>query len=283
MRALREIQMNTEKHRTYEHITSPHNARLKDALRLYTSRGRKRQNRILVCGLREVSRAVDAGIRFEELFFSDDADPSETQIQRLLNLKEHSPRIGFLANPLFEKLAYGDRAATVVGIARRPEKTLSSIPLADDSVLIVLESLEKPGNLGAIARSADAAGVSAILLADPVADIYHPNAIRASVSTIFSIPTIADSQDAIEQWLLANGCQIYFATPEATQSLYDVRLNGRIAFVLGSEAHGLSPLWRQGPGTGIHLPMRGIGDSLNVSVTASLMMYETLRQRSFRS
>lgn len=268
-------------------ITSNQNPRYKNALKLLTSRGRKQQNRILVFGLREVLRASQSGLTYDE-FLIDTNLLSSPDIAAVLNLAAANDTALFgLSAELFSKLAYGDRMDGVIGIAPRPETRLEQLSPSEPSILIVLESLEKPGNLGAIARSADGAGIDGVLLADAQTDIFHPNAIRASVSTVFSMPIGTGSSQEVSDWLSAFKFQVFVGTPEAKTSLYETNLSSvspqRIAFVFGSEARGLSPLWRDRPHLQIKLPMAGIGDSLNVSVTASLMMYEAKRQLcSFR-
>lgn len=273
-----------------ETITSPHNPRFKTALRLHTSRGRQQQNRIIVFGQREVSRALQAGIKFEEFWLSEEnassiiaalrreMPASNSNADSQTNGKQNNEKIYNVPTALFEKLAYGQRDSAILGIAPRPNTDLQNLKSADQSLLIVLESLEKPGNLGAIARSADGSGVNGLLIADPLTDIFHPNAIRSSVATVFSVPLATGSSREIHQWLTANGYRILIATPEAEKNLYATDLTGRVAIVFGNEAKGLSETWRKSLHQGVQLPMSGTADSLNVSVTASLMMYERYRQ-----
>jgi TrmH family RNA methyltransferase len=265
-----------------ESITSSQNSRYRQALKLHSSRGRQTQNRILIIGQREVSRALDSGLVFEEVMFEQGCDGPELESESILRrLQTSNTRCSSLSQSLFEKLAYGDRDAKVIGMAARPKTELGSLSIRPrrgvGSFVVVLEQLEKPGNLGAIARTADAAGVSAILVADPRTDIFHPNAIRASVATVFSVPVACSTAIEIQAWLQTNEYQTYYATPEAKNSLYQVDLTGRVAIVIGNEARGISPIWRAG--NGIHIPMIGIGDSLNASVTTSVLIYEAFRQR----
>jgi TrmH family RNA methyltransferase len=271
-----------------ETITSAQNQRFKDAMRLHTSRGRQKQQRIVVFGYREVTRAIEAGVHFAEVMILP-----ERLGDRRLNIpnSEDLPdtSIVSLAKPLFEKLAFGDRVDGVVGVTARPDTSLDKLAgrLRADrdhvnvaaSVVLVVEAIEKPGNFGAIVRSADACGADALLIADPLTDVFHPNSIRSSVATVFSVPLACASSVEIQKWLVENDFQVLVGTPEAELSLYDQDLSGRIAFVVGNEAHGLSELWRAGNWRGAKLPMSGIGDSLNVSVTASLMMFEAKRQQ----
>ncbi len=268
-----------------ETITSFQNQRFKDAMRLHTSRGRQKQQRIIVFGYREVTRAIESGVHFSELLILP-----ERLGERELAVSGMETSIVSLARPLFEKLAFGDRVDGVVGIARRPDTSLAQLDqkvgsiragdgVKNSSLVLVVEAIEKPGNFGAIARSADACGADALLIADPLTDVFHPNAIRSSVATVFSVPLACASSVAIQSWLSENRFQVFIGTPEARCSLYQLDLTGRVAFVVGNEAEGLSADWREGPWQGAKLPMNGVGDSLNVSVTASLMMFEAKRQQ----
>jgi len=262
-----------------EPISSQQNPRYKRALRLQSSRSRRQENQTLVIGLREVERAILAGATILEVMVNGEQVEQPNVRHVLSQLKEGDPtKVFSLTSQMLDKLAYGDRESSVVAIVQRPETSLRHLAIAEDSLIIVLESLEKPGNLGAIVRSADASGCSAIILADPKTDIFHPNAIRSSVATVFSIPIAIGSQAEVEQWLLSHHFQIYFAFAEASIHLFQIDLTGKSAVVFGNEAEGIGHGWHKELGKNVSIPMRGIGDSLNVSVTASLFMYERLRQ-----
>lgn len=261
-------------------ISSPHNTRFKHALKLHTSRGRRKHNQTLVIGIREVARALEMGVLLREFMF--DGSMVETEGFSALKAQidmQRSDASGHLLTPaLFQRLTYGNRDSSVIGIAERPETSLEKLPVTDESLIIVLESLEKPGNLGAIVRSADASGCDAVCLADPRTDVFHPNAIRTSVATVFAIPIAAGSSEEVQKWLRENQYRILMARPDAPKCLYETNLTGRVAVVFGSEATGLSEQWNLNSNIHVSLPMLGINDSLNVSVTASLFMYERLRQ-----
>ena len=271
-----------------ETIISAQNQRFKDAMRLHSSRGRQKQQRIIVFGYREVERAIKAGIHFEEMMLSPERlDDRRLDIRKSPGVAETA--MIHLAEPLFEKLSFGDRVDGVIGIAARPETSLSNLSTRiaaeieqggnKSSIVLVMEAIEKPGNFGAISRSADACGADALLIADPLTDVFHPNSIRSSVATVFSVPLACAGVNEIQNWLAENDYQILVATPEAESSLYNSDLDGRIAFVVGNEARGLGKAWRTQDYRGVKLPMAGIADSLNVSVTASLLMFEAKRQQ----
>jgi TrmH family RNA methyltransferase len=176
-------------------------------------------------------------------------------------------------------LAFGERAEGVLGVAVARTPTLRDLKLPANPLIAVLEGVEKPGNLGAVLRSADGAGVSAVIVADGVSDLYNPNTIRGSLGTVFSLPmAVATSREAIA-WLRHQGIRMCAAWVDAPVDYTAVDYRGAVALVLGSEAQGLSDIWSVDDVVRIRLPMLGIADSLNVSATAAVLFYEALRQR----
>mgnify|MGYP003774385291 CR=1 FL=1 len=267
-----------------EKITSLQNQRIKKAIRLHSSRGRQVQNRMIVFGNREVARAIESGIEFEEIFCTetlwDDLDPG---IRSCVSKSE--AKVFFVVPEVFEKLAYGSRTSTLVGTAERPSTSFDSLgdQLAsqkDLSLVLVLQAIEKPGNLGAILRSADACGIDAVLCADPLTDFFHPNVIRSSTGVVFQMPLVSGTTPEIQDWLASQEFGVFTAMLENASCFYEAELTGKVALVLGNEAKGLGENWVDQAYSSVKLPMRGQADSLNVSVTASVMMYEAMRQRS---
>ena len=259
-------------------ITSPQNPRLKTALRLHTSRGRKQQSRIIIFGQREIGRAIDAGVNPVEIFVLEtQAELATPFVKRFADCEFFS-----ISEPLMQRLQFGDRSEGLVAIAERPETELADFP-TDRKVIVVLEQVEKPGNLGAIARSIDACGAGGLILADPKCDAFHPNAIRSSTGTTFSLPIATGSSEAVQSWLVEQGFQVLTAYLENAVDFFDQTLAGPVAIVLGNEANGLTDAWRDSRFQPVKLPMNGIADSLNVSVTASVMLYESMRQRDVGS
>ena len=259
-------------------ITSPQNPRLKTALRLHSSRGRKQQSRIIIFGQREIGRAIDAGVVPVEIFVL------ETQSDLVPPLVNQFPECEFfsITENLMQRLQFGDRSEGLVAIAERPQTELADFP-TDRKVIVVLEQVEKPGNLGAIARSIDACGAGGLILADPKCDAFHPNAIRSSTGTTFSLPIATGSSEAVQSWLAEQGFHVLTAYLENAVDFFDQTLDGPVAIVLGNEANGLTDAWRDPRFQPVKLPMNGIADSLNVSVTASVMLYESMRQRKAAS
>lgn len=262
-------------------ISSPQNRRVKDALRLRDRRGRQQQGRLIIDGVRELGRALEGGIELEEVFWCESARGSEDARAVLSAARAGGAAVLEVTTEVFGKLAFGDRAEGVVGVARTPHHTLADLEsaLPGQPLVAVLEGFEKPGNVGAVVRSADGAGISAVILADPVTDLYNPNTIRASLGTIFTLPVCSTTTQELLAWLQGRGMQVIAARVDGTVLYTDVDYTRPTAIVLGSEARGLGAGW-QGEGvTAVQLPLRGKADSLNVSATAAVLLYEALRQR----
>ncbi len=204
---------------------------------------------------------------------------SAESLHVLDGLERLPAQVYHVAPEVFEKLAFGDRHEGVVAVAETPSRTLADLRLEGDALVVVLEGLEKPGNVGAVLRSADAAGVSAVIAASGGTDLYNPNCIRASLGTLFTTQVCHATTDETLAWLRERGCQIFAARLDARRLYTDVDLRGDVAIVLGSEAAGLSDPWRADDIAPIKLPMLGSADSLNVSATAAVLFYEAWRQR----
>ena len=174
-----------------------------------------------------------------------------------------------------------DREGTegVIAEVRVPSRQLEDLALPENPLVMVLESVEKPGNLGAVLRSADAAGADAVFICDPLTDLYNPNLIRASIGAVFTVPTVAVSSEEAIGFLKGRGIQILTAQLQDSSLYYDVDMRQGTAIVMGTESTGLTPLWRQAADAHIRIPMLGRLDSLNVSVSASILLFEAVRQR----
>jgi TrmH family RNA methyltransferase len=260
-------------------INSRQNPRVKEAARLRDARQRKRQQRILIDGARELSRAMAAGLRMIEVFVCEELCRGPDAQGLLSALGGCGGEILPVSRPVFEKLAFGDRAEGVLGVAEMPRASLDALALPENPLVAVLEGVEKPGNIGAVLRSADGAGVSALIVADAVGDLYNPNAIRASLGTIFTVPVCAASAAETLAWLRRRGLRIFAARLDGSVAYTAADYRGPTALVLGSEAAGLSALWSAADVTAVRLPMLGAADSLNVSAAAAVLFYEARRQR----
>lgn len=262
-------------------ITSPKNPRVRAALALRERRGREETGLTLVDGARELTRALAGGARVVEVFVAEEALAAAGQ-DAVAAARRSGAAIVRATEPVLERLAYGDRSEGLVGVVNVPDLALASLRVPDDALVVVLEAVEKPGNLGAVLRTADAAGADAIVVADPRTDLFNPNAIRASMGTIFSVPVAAGSGTEVRAWLDAAGIAILAARVDAPTSYTDADLRGPVAIVLGSEVAGLTAAWDGDGVTPISLPMLGVADSLNVSITAAVLLFEARRQRGER-
>jgi TrmH family RNA methyltransferase len=260
-------------------ITSLQNPRVKEAVRLRDRRHREKQGRILIDGARELARAVGAGVRMLEVFVCEPLCTSEESQRLWGRLPDCGGEVIQVTAPVFQKLSFGHRAEGFLGVAEMPRPTLADLRLPQRPVVAVLEGVEKPGNVGAVLRSADAAGVSALIVADARTDLYNPNAIRASLGTIFTMRVCAATAAETVDWLRQHHLAIYAARVDASLPYTQLDYRGPTAIVLGSEAEGLSAAWSAGDITPVRLPMLGVADSLNVSATAAVLFYEALRQR----
>lgn len=260
-------------------ITSPQNQRVKDAAKLRDRRQRTRQGRFLIDGAREILRAMAAQTPLVEVFVCESLCHSDEARAVLARVTQSAATLWQVTPEVFEKLAFGERHEGLVAVGRATPRTLDQLQVPASSLVAVLVGLEKPGNVGAILRSADAAGVGAVIVADGVTDLYNPNCIRASLGTVFGANVCEAMSDETIAWLTARGASIYTAQLDAQAEYADVDYRGEAAIVLGSEAQGLSDPWRTARVTPVRLPMLGTADSLNVSATAAVLFYEALRQR----
>ena len=194
--------------------------------------------------------------------------------------KDRPARVFHLSKELYAKVAYRGGTEGVIAEVRWKERSLDELLTGKDSPLImVMESVEKPGNLGAVLRSADAAGADGVILCDPLTDLYNPNLIRASIGAIFTVPVVACTSAEAIAWLKANNIRILTAQLQDSAPYYDVDMTCGTALVMGTEATGLTDAWRQAADAHILIPMLGRLDSLNVSVSAAILLYEAVRQR----
>lgn len=260
-------------------ITSLHNPRTKAAARLRDRKGRDEQGRIIIDGVREIGLALASGIELLELYWFAELCRDEAHQQLLAAAGRTAAELIEVTPQVMEKLAYGNRVEGVVAIARPPQRSLGDLQWPEDALLAVVEGVEKPGNLGAILRTADAAGVAALIVAGGVTDLYNPNAIRASLGAIFTVPVAAAESAAALDWLRSEHFRLLAARVDGPTDYTAADFRGRTAIVLGSEAAGLTPLWQAADITPIRLPLLGRVDSLNLSATAAVLFYEALRQR----
>jgi TrmH family RNA methyltransferase len=262
-------------------LTSPKNPRVRAAAALRERRTREEAGLTIVDGTRELTRALAGGASVVEVFVDRSAlDADGTSAVALAAAR--GAAVVPVTGSVLGRIAYGDRTEGLVATVSVPDLSLEALRLPADPLIVVLEAVEKPGNLGAVLRSADAAGASAVIVADPITDLYNPNAIRASLGTVFTVPIASGASAEVRAWLEAAGVDILAARVGAPAPYTAADLAGAVAFVLGSEATGLTGAW-DGPGiTPVSVPMLGVADSLNVSITAAVLLYEARRQRTLR-
>lgn len=253
-------------------ITSTKNPRIKNLLALQQkSAERRRAGLFVVEGRRELEHCLEAGYEVAELFVCPELLPADFRFP--------DSTVQVVSPAVYERIAYRGTTEGVVAVVRTRRLTLSDLQLSPNPLIVVLESVEKPGNLGAILRSADAAGADAVVVCDPLTDLYNPNLIRASIGAIFTVPTVACSSAECIGYLKDHGIQILTAQLQDSHPYYDTDMRQPTAIVMGTESTGLTDQWRQAATAHIRIPMLGRLDSLNVSVSSAILLYEAVRQR----
>jgi RNA methyltransferase, TrmH family len=258
-------------------LTSTRNPRVRAASELRTRRSREAAGLTLVDGIREISRALDAGARIHELF--TDTHPDREADAVADRARAAGAAIITVDPRVLDHLGYGGRSGSPVAVVEVPSVELAAIELPADPLVIVIEAVEKPGNLGAVLRTADAAGASCVIAADPRTDLFNPNTIRASLGTVFALPVAAAPGHIVRSWLREHALRVVATRVDGAVAWSDADLSGPVAIVLGSESEGLTNMWTGDEIDSVRLPMLGAGDSLNVSITAAVLLYEARRQR----
>lgn len=261
-----------------EVITSRHNTKVKRLLSLQKSRIRSSERLFVIEGIKEIEKAFLSGYRIKELFFCSEII-SVNSVIKLFGGVPECPVYEF-SRDVYQKIAYRENTEGLVALTEMPEHT-QGLKAHNNPLYLVLEGVEKPGNLGAIYRTADAAGIDAIILCDPRADIYNPNAIRASLGCVFTVPTVITSNTEAIAMLKANEIQIVSTYLKAAIPYYEVNFHQPTAIVMGTEATGITQKWVEASDYHIIIPMRGMADSMNVSVSTAVVVFEARRQRGF--
>ena len=242
-------------------ITSVQNTRVKHVVALQQKSSLRREEGLFVVeGQREIEHCVACGYEVVELYKKDEN----------------------VSAVVYEKMAYRGSTEGMIAVVKCKEHTLKDLRLKEDPLIVVLESVEKPGNLGAVLRTAEAAGVDAVIVCDPLTDVYNPNVIRASIGGVFCVPTAVCSSEECIAFLKAHQIQILTAQLQDSYEYYDYDMRQATAIVMGTESTGLSQQWREAADAHIRIPMLGRLDSLNVSVSAAILMYEAVRQRKVK-
>ena len=259
-------------------ISSTQNPKIKSLLLLEKPRERKKQSVFVVEGKKEVMYAMEAGYKIENIFFCQDI----ISFQELMGLNLEDNLLIPVSREVFDKIAVRESSGGMVAIVEQKTHHLNDIKLKKNPLLLILEAVEKPGNLGAILRTADAAGVDAVIICDPQTDFYNPNVIRSSVGCVFTKQIASATSEETIEWLMKNNVQIFCTYLQASKPYYEIDFIGPSAIVMGTEATGLSDNWVKNATSNIIIPMQGVIDSMNVSTAAAVVIFEALRQRGFR-
>ncbi len=256
-----------------ETISSTQNPKVKLLLALQQKSHERRQHGLFVVeGQRELERCLANGYEVDTVFYCPEIYGGEWKAMSV-------ERVVMVTPAIYNKVAYRGGTEGVIAEVKTREHSLATLRLSDTPLVVVVERVEKPGNLGAILRSADAAGADAVIVCDPLTDLYNPNLMRSSTGAFFSVPCVTCSSADCIAYLKQRGIRILTAQLQDSSLYYDTDMRQPTAIVMGTEATGLTDQWRQAADAHIRIPMLGITDSLNVSVSAAILLYEAVRQR----
>lgn len=262
----------------YEFISSSHNPKIKLIRELYNPRGRKKHKLFIAEGTKEISKALLQNYYPIYVFINKSFIDKHAE-KFFENYKIPEKNVYEIDKELFKKISYREDTEGIIAIFKWKETKLNQIKIKENSIVIILENIEKPGNLGAVLRTADATQVDAVIISKTNFDVYNPNVIRASLGCVFTVNIVIEDNQKILDWLNENNFKKYVATPNASCFYYDVNFENRSAIIFGSEAHGVSDLWLEKADFKIKIPMKGVADSLNLSNSVAVILYELLRQR----
>ena len=263
-------------------ITSAQNPLIKNVLLLTEKpRERKEQNLIVIEGSREIRLAASSGFVITTLFFCPEiGDPS--QLSELSDPATPGTEMVEVSLAVFNRMAYRKDHEGVIALAIPKRILLDDLSLRENPLILVLETIEKPGNLGALLRTADAANLDAVIVCDPQTDIYNPNAIRSGIGCLFTMQTVSTTSEETITWLKKRQIRIFGTALTATHYYHETDFTGPAAIVMGSEAYGLTRIWLDQADDLVKIPMNGRIDSMNVSASAAVVIFEAMRQRGFR-
>ena len=236
----------------------------------------------IIEGIKEISMALTAGVVFEEFYICGEAIGQNKDLKGLIKKIESLKKpIYDVSEQIYAKITYGDRDEGLLAVAHTPRLSLADLKRVGLSLIVVVTQVEKPGNLGAILRTCDAVGVDGVIVCDPKTDIYNPNVIRSSLGAIFGLKVAQATSEDAYKFLKSNDLKVYATTPQAKESYAASDFRRPVAVVVGAEKEGLNDFWLQKGDQKIYIPMKGRIDSLNVSVSTAVVLYEVLRQREF--
>lgn len=263
-----------------EKITSLQNPRVKQLVKLRDRRPRDEAGVFMVEGYRQIRRALEKDVTLQELYFCPDWFLGENEAALIAQTDETGAHLIELSKDAFAKVAYRERPDGLLAVAPQWKRSLDDLTLSKEPFLLVVEAIEKPGNLGTILRSADAAGCDGVIVCDPVTDIFNPNVVRASTGVLFSVPLVVAESEEVYTWLKSKNIRTVATTPAAEKLYTDTDLCGPMAVIMGSEQYGLSDFWLNNADAPVRIPMAGQADSLNVAMATIITLFEAVRQRS---
>lgn len=263
-------------------ITSSRNEAVKHVVKLRDRRHREKERLTILEGYRELTRAREYGMRLAECFFAPEFFLGENEFPLLETLASEGVKVCRIPAFLLQKIAYRERPEGLIAVAEMKQHTLDDIPLRKNGLYLVAEAVEKPGNLGSMLRSADAAGVDGFILCNKCTDLYNPNVIRASTGALFSVPLAEASNEEAFDWLKRNRIRTLAATPHTDCIYTDADMTQAVAIVVGTEQTGLTELWMKHSDLPVRIPMLGKIDSLNVATATTLLLFEAARQRKWK-
>ncbi|MGH7996723.1 MAG: TrmH family RNA methyltransferase [Opitutaceae bacterium] len=263
-----------------EKITSLQNPRVKQLVKLRDRRPRDEAGLFLVEGYREIRRALEKAVPLRELYFCPEWFLGVNEPDLLRRAGESGAELVELSKEAFAKVAYRERPDGLLAVAPQWKRRLDDLKFSGAApFLLIVEGIEKPGNLGTILRAADAAGCDAVIVCDPVTDLFNPNVVRASTGVLFSVPCVVAESAEVRPWLRGRGIRAVATTPAASTLHTEADLRGPLAVVMGSEQYGLSEFWLGNADESVRIPMAGQADSLNVAMAALITLFEAVRQR----
>jgi TrmH family RNA methyltransferase len=262
-----------------EIIQSRQNPRIQAVARLRDRPERETRGLFIAEGLRELGRAFEKKIKIEEVYFCPEMFRGSEAAELVTRCRAERIICCEVGRSAFEKMSGREGPDGLLGVAKTWDCSLTQLKLSAAPLLLVAESVEKPGNLGALLRTADSAGCDALIICDPVTDVFNPNVVRSSQGAVFSVPVAVCSSTEAAAWLRSNKIKTLATTPAATKTFWDVDAKNPTALLLGSEKDGLSEFWLKGADEKISIPQAGLSDSLNVSMAAAIVLFEAVRQR----
>ncbi len=264
------------------YIESPRNPRLSALRRLYKGKERRAATRFVVEGVRECRRALQSGFIPVEAYICPDILPQSVEEDLCRQLPSDCP-VTYVSARAYAAVAYRQKTEGVLLVLTKRNYCLEDLSVGERAWYVLLEKVEKPGNLGAVLRTADAAGVDGILIADEIVDVWHPNVVRASQGAVFSLPVVAESAEKLLQWIRNNRLALFAAALPAYRSLYEMDFSQPCVLAYGAEDRGLTEFWIRHADERFTIPMRGSVDSLNVSVSVAVSLYWGVWQRDYKT